>query len=392
MTTTPLQPKFDALRDILNIELVERKDEIDGALLALVGSSTFFLLGGPGTAKSLLPARLCAYITDTRLFDILLTKFTLDTEVFGPSSMIGLQEDRFERVTDGYLPTARVSMLDECFKASSSILNSLLWAINERKYRHGKSVVTIPLSTLFCASNELPQDDSLAALYDRLVLKYEVRSVQDPGNFRSMLRTNRPENPEPILSWDEVAQAQEEAKKVVIPDDVLDALVELRRILKDDHGIEPSERRFVQSLKIVRAAAWLDGCDEADIDHLRPLEHIMWLTPEQRPDVSKTVLGLANPLEVEAMKLLDAINKLESQIDDIKTEDDRVKVGNEINGKIRKAKRDLDDLMTRAGTSTRRNRRIEEVQDRLRVTTDRILVDVFRFSPEEAAQVRKESQ
>ena len=43
-----------------------------------------------------------------------------------------LEDDKYVRNIDGYLPTASVAFLDEIFKANSAILNSLLTILNER--------------------------------------------------------------------------------------------------------------------------------------------------------------------------------------------------------------------------------------------------------------------
>lgn len=380
---------FDKLDAELNGDLVERRQEIRAAILTLIASSTFFMLGEPGTAKSLLPDRLMKYISDAFHFDILMTRFTEPPEVFGPQSLTGLKADKFVRKIDGYLPTANTAMIDEIFKANSSILNALLWAINERKYRHDTQIIQIPLSAMFCASNELPSDEGLNALYDRLLTKFVVQRVRDPKNFGRMLSNQMDPNPTPILSWAQVEQAQNEAAQVQIPTAVINAVTDLRKELKAQ-GIEPSERKFVQSLKLVRAAAWMDGCTAADVEHLRPLEHVLWHKEDQRPLVSELVLAKSNPLEKDAKVLLSGINQLENQLNNIKNDDEKQTIGNEINGKLRRAKEDLDSLRTRAGGSAKRSTVLEEVNEKLTNMTDRVLIEIFGFSAEEAANIARD--
>lgn len=378
----PIQSKFDALETILNVELVERKPEIRASILTLVAGTTLFMLGSPGVGKSYLTTRLTAYIKDARYFNILMTKFTQPEEVFGPFSLKALDDDKFERVITSYLPDSELAMVDEIFKANSSILNAFLWAINERIYRHGTEVIDIPLSALFCASNELPADDSLAALYDRLLFRFEVAPVRDQRNFIKMMRTRAPKNPEPILEWHEIKTAQDEAAVVVVPDPVFEAMAELRKQLKEK-GIEPTERRFVESLRIIRAAAWLDGRDTADVEDMRPLEHVMWEEPEQHPTVKEIVLAMASPLDNEANKLLDDLVKLEDQLDNLNTDDERHRVGNEVYGKVRRAKGEFDEIKKRAGSSRRRSEVLVQVHDKLGTLTDRVLEEVFKVTADD---------
>ena len=71
-----------------------------------------------------------------------------EQELFGPLSMRALEEDRYVRQVDGYLPSARVAFIDEIFKANSAILNTLLTILNERLFDNGSSRVRVPLVCL----------------------------------------------------------------------------------------------------------------------------------------------------------------------------------------------------------------------------------------------------
>jgi len=106
---------------------------------ALVAGEHLLLVSPPGCAKSLLLDSLLAAAGGSK-FSILLTKFTVPEEVFGPISLVGLKEDRFRRVTTGRLPEADFAFVDEVFKASSAILNTLLGILNERAFDAGDGV------------------------------------------------------------------------------------------------------------------------------------------------------------------------------------------------------------------------------------------------------------
>jgi MoxR-like ATPase len=66
-------------------------------------------------------------------------------ELFGPLSMRALEEDKYVRQTQGYLPDASVAFVDEIFKANSAILNTLLTLLNERLFDNGSVRVPVPL-------------------------------------------------------------------------------------------------------------------------------------------------------------------------------------------------------------------------------------------------------
>lgn len=381
--TLTIPEKFDDLEDALNAEIMERSEEIGAMSMALVSDSSLFMLGSPGIAKSMLADRLRAYLTGGNYFNILMMKMTQADEVFGPVSLKGLREDEFKRITTNTLVDANFAMIDEIFKANSAILNALLWAINERKYRHGTEIIKIPLSTMFCASNELPTDTALGALYDRLLFRFEVSPVKDTQSFRKMMENDIDPDPKPILSWDDVVQAQQEAALVEVPEIVIEAMTDLRKNLAEK-GIEPTDRRFVQCKRIIRAAAYLDGCEVADVEHMQALEHVLWDAPAQRVDVSSLVLARANPLDQEANELMQELAKLEDQLDSLSgSDDDRFAVGNEIHTKITRAADEIEKLEKRAGGSRKRSKKLRKVNDKCLELTDRVLAEVFHFKADE---------
>src|SRR5579862_3767709 len=156
---------------------VGRDEVIDLIALAVVAGEHLFLFGPPGTAKSAL-IRQFALAVRGRYFEYMLTRFSEPNEVFGPIDIARLREGRVVSVTTGMLPEAEFVFLDELFNANSAILNNLLTVLNERVYRRGAEIHRLPLLSLFSASNHLPEDEALRALFDRFLLRCQLKNLK----------------------------------------------------------------------------------------------------------------------------------------------------------------------------------------------------------------------
>jgi MoxR-like ATPase len=153
------------------------KDEIIDLLgVCLVAGENLFMLGPPGTAKSALVHDLGQRI-EGRVFDYLLTRFTEPNELFGPFDIRKLREGELLTNTEGMLPEADVVFLDELLNANSAILNSLLTVLNERVFRRGRETRPLPTLMVVGASNRLPEDDALGALFDRFLMRVRCDNV-----------------------------------------------------------------------------------------------------------------------------------------------------------------------------------------------------------------------
>src|SRR5438067_273333 len=161
----------------LKQRFVGRDEVVDLIALALVAGEHLFLHGPPGTAKSAL-IRHFARAVRGRYFEYMLTRFSEPNEIFGPIDIAQLREGRVATVTTGMLPEAEFVFLDELFNANSAILNNLLTVLNERLYRRGAETHQLPLLSLFSASNHLPDEDALRALFDRFLLRCHVANLK----------------------------------------------------------------------------------------------------------------------------------------------------------------------------------------------------------------------
>jgi len=309
-----LQSKFNDLQNAVDDELQERGDLVNTAILALIARKHHFQLGPPGVAKSLLVERIIARIEgwpEAGYFHRLLTKYTTDDELFGPPDIGELMQGNFKRKIDRKLPVAYVAFLDEIFKGNSSVLNALLLAMNERKFDDESGMVDIPIITIFGASNEMPEGEELGAMWDRLHIRHEVSPLQDGASFQAMIETTIDPHPESCISLEDIAEAGRQAAAIKVPTSIAEALRTLRNNLASE-GISPTDRRWVDALSVIRAAAWMDGKKTVLVRHTRPLMHMMWDRPEDIRKVAGVILDLADPLEREAQDYYDKLLGLET--------------------------------------------------------------------------------
>ena len=286
--SNPCEPqRLRKLRDALLTGLVERDLPVRLALIAALAGEHLLLVGPPGTAKSLIARRLHLAFAKSSYFERLLTRFTVPEELFGPLSIKGLEEDRYERLTTAYLPTASIAFLDEIFKANSAILNSLLTLLNEREFDNGTRRDRTPLIAVIGASNELPDSEELDALFDRFLLRLHVGAVSKDA-FPSLIGLRghaAPDVPESLKLTDaDVVAIQAEAEKVEVPDDVVALLCALRDWCGAE-SIPVSDRRWRKLVKLLQVSALTNGRETVSIWDCWLLQHCLWNTPEDREKV-----------------------------------------------------------------------------------------------------------
>lgn len=278
-----LKEKLQNLREAISEGLIERETPIRLVLLAALAGEHLLLIGSPGTAKSELARRLKQAFNGGSYFERLLTRFSVPEELFGPLSIKGLEQDRYERLTSRYLPEATVAFIDEIFKANSAILNSLLTLLNEREFDNGHERVKSPLACVVGASNELPDGEDLEALYDRFLLRYHVEPVSESG-FTALLNLRGQAKPKPDLklrlTTDDLKDIQESAELVELPEEVKVLLQDLRKFMVVKE-IPVSDRRWRKIVKLLQVSAYTDGRDTVSLWDCWLLQHCLWERPEQ---------------------------------------------------------------------------------------------------------------
>src|SRR5947209_7279898 len=170
---------------ILESQFLDKQEIIRLLLISAVAGEHMLLIGPPGTAKSAL-VRTLSRLIDARYFEYLLTRFTEPNELFGPVDIRAFREGTYTRKTETMLPEAEIVFLDEVFKSNSAILNSLLTILNERKFSNGSRLMKVPLLSMFGASNEVPNDADLSAIFDRFLVRV-VSDNLDSYHFHNLI-------------------------------------------------------------------------------------------------------------------------------------------------------------------------------------------------------------
>ncbi len=379
--------KLRAITSELSSRFYERHDVVRTLVVTLLAGRHSLLLGPPGTAKSELARELTARIDGASYWEILLSKFTAPTRMFGPIDVAALARGEFRQVYDGRATTAHIAFIDEIFKCSTAALNETLGFLNERIYHpeNGGEPIRCSLIGAVTASNELPTGEDSAAIYDRLLVRIEVEYLSDPSNFAALIRSavNHPSQQPPAPTTITLSDLQDAVTKGVpateVPDPVIDAICTLRAALRRKELIA-SDRRWRQAVGLLQASAYLDGRPAVAETDLSLLTHVLWNSPAERPMVEREVLHLVNPDAKEALELSDMLDELENQLDAMAGQSREALsdwVIKYAHGKLAMAGRRLTALRAEAATAGRSTATIDRITGRQRAVRARVLTEAL---------------
>ena len=375
-----LKTKMNAVISEVCDSLAERDELIHVIALALLTRKNLFVVGEPGQAKSQASDRFRSHITDANQFDVLMSKGIDQEQLFGRLDLASIipghisnsrleADEKYcnmreelkqlmdtavtdadfmrlselqgkmsryqgalalysqgtpEMITEGKIPDSHICFLDELFKANDGVLNSLLKALNERKYTNEGITTDIPVISFFSASNEIPnfnnpEEKCLRALYDRFDFKVCTRNVEDRSNRMKILKAKQNGTDSCIcttITLDELWQMQDEVHGVKIPESIYEIadniLYELRR-----KEITVSDRTYFNFSPVVQAESWLNGRDTVIPADLKALVNYLWDKPEQYSVVAEVIDKLVtNPLGDKLDELLAKAHELRKKFDD----------------------------------------------------------------------------
>jgi len=281
-----LHQRLQQVANVISGQFIGKDEIIRLLLVATIAGEHAVLLGPPGTAKSAL-IRSLSQLLQAQYFEYLLTRFTEPNEIFGPVDIAAFREGSYRRRTEGMLPEAEIVFLDEVFKSNSAILNALLTLLNERRVVVGGQAIRCPLISVFGASNEVPGDETLNAIFDRFLIRVRSDNL-DAYNFSELLsrgvqhelRNMSKQTLQPLVSSAELTTLSASVGQRMRFDDAFLSTYKGVVFQVRAEGISLSDRRVVKLLKLFAANAYLEGRQVADISDLFVLKHI-WNNEDQ---------------------------------------------------------------------------------------------------------------
>lgn len=282
--------------------LYERTEIVSLTLLTVLSGQSVFLFGKPGTAKSMIARRISRAFKNSAYFENLMNRFSTPEDVFGPVDVKELKEGRYKRKTARFLPTAAVAFLDEIWKSSTAILNTLLTIVNERIFRNGDDIEEVPLKGIIAASNEtVPENQGLDALDDRLIMRLNVDSLQQKESFENLLRAvpvKAKIDIDESLTFDdkEWAEIIELSSVVDISREAFNIIHSIRAKIDGynrDHSDKPiyiSDRRWQKIAQVLKTSAFLCDRDCVLPVDLLVLKNCIWTKADNRNEMAKIVV------------------------------------------------------------------------------------------------------
>ncbi len=335
-----LRERIKKLLSFIGKDLIEKDEAVRLALLASIAGESIFFLGPPGTAKSLVSRRLKLAFKgedekSVSYFEYLMNQFSTPDEIFGPVSLKALEENKYERITQGFLPEANVAFLDEIWKASPAIQNTLLTILNEKKFHNGNKINEVPLKALISASNELPaKNQGLEALWDRFLIRAIVNPIQDDGDFEKFLYGEKVKSEleltdsmkKNLILTSELEEWTEKIEKIKISDEVKNVVSKIRHELshkneekkrQENEKFYVSDRRWKKIIKILKTSAFLNGRNSVDLMDCQLIEYCIWNTENQIEEAEQIVKDCVeqNGLEVDT-----EIDDIRDEIEDFKND------------------------------------------------------------------------
>lgn len=301
---------------------------------------------------------MCNRIDNSNYFEWLLNKSSDPAELLGTFSIKGMENDQFKRMTAGKLPEANIAFIDEVYKCNSPTLNALLSIMNEHVFFNDGKPVPVPLISMFAASNEPPEDNSLLAMHDRFLFRIEVEYVHDAANKKRMFNnyiydragvaTNKAHT---TITVEELEALQAKAKTIPVPKAIINKFISLMNGLQKNATISISDRRANECFKVLQGSALLNGRNKVGLDDFNALKYVLWEKKEDIDTIGAEISKIVNPYDEEFAKFTRQFNEVKDKIESSNDIKDRNQAYFQYQNSIKNTIGRMNKLISEASTS-----------------------------------------
>lgn len=282
------QEAFERLKHWLQGQIIGQEKLVERLLVALLADGHLLVEGAPGLAKT----KAIKCLGDGIEGDFHRIQFTPDllpgdvtgTDIFRP-------EDATFRFQQGPI-FHNLVLADEINRAPAKVQSALLEAMAERQVSVGRKSYELPeLFLVMATQNPIEQEGTYPlpeAQLDRFLMHVTI-DYPDAEAEHSILdlarreASNLPENPERILSQEEIKSARQEVLQIHMAPAVEEYIVQLVLASRSPHNYSEklaglieyggSPRATIALDRCTRALAWLKGRDFVSPDDVQEVVH-----------------------------------------------------------------------------------------------------------------------
>ena len=282
------QEAFERLKQWLQGQIIGQEKLVERLLVALLADGHLLVEGAPGLAKT----KAIKCLGDGIEGDFHRIQFTPDllpgdvtgTDIFRP-------EDATFRFQQGPI-FHNLVLADEINRAPAKVQSALLEAMAERQVSVGRKSYELPeLFLVMATQNPIEQEGTYPlpeAQLDRFLMHVTI-DYPDAEAEHSILdlarreASNLPENPERILSQEEIKSARQEVLQIHMAPAVEEYIVQLVLASRSPHNYSEklaglieyggSPRATIALDRCTRALAWLKGRDFVSPDDVQEVVH-----------------------------------------------------------------------------------------------------------------------